>query len=93
MAILAQVWTTHFEHVLEAVLRALQHADDKLREQAAALGVGVGVGVGSGSGSGSGLGLGLGLAWWGSPSLVIPPQVHEECSSAFMRIFAEKVLG
>jgi len=31
-----QVWTTHFEHVLEAVLRALQHADDKLREQAAA---------------------------------------------------------
>ena len=44
MAVLAQVWTTHFEHVLEAVLRALQHADDKLREQAAALGVGVGVG-------------------------------------------------
>ena len=36
MVILTQVWTTHFEHVLEAVLRALQHADDKLREQAAA---------------------------------------------------------
>ena len=36
MTILTQVWTTHFEHVLEAVLRALQHADDKLREQAAA---------------------------------------------------------
>ena len=53
MAVLAQVWTTHFEHVLEAVLRALQHADDKLREQAAALGVGVGVGLGSGSGSAS----------------------------------------
>ena len=32
----AQVWNSHFEHVLEAVLRALQHADDKLREQAAA---------------------------------------------------------
>ena len=54
MAILAQVWTTHFEHVLEAVLRALQHADDKLREQAAALGVGLGLGVGVGLGSGSG---------------------------------------
>ena len=61
MAILAQVWTTHFEHVLEAVLRALQHADDKLREQAAALGVGLGLGLGLGLGSGSGLGLGLGL--------------------------------
>ena len=61
MAVLAQVWTTHFEHVLEAVLRALQHADDKLREQAAALGVGVGVGVGLGSGSGLLLALGLGL--------------------------------
>ncbi len=32
MAILAQVWTTHFEHVLEAVLRCLQNADEKLRE-------------------------------------------------------------
>ena len=26
MAILTQVWTTHFEHVLEAVLRALLDA-------------------------------------------------------------------
>lgn len=29
----APVWSTHFEHVLEAVLRSLQHPDDKLRER------------------------------------------------------------
>ena len=28
----AAVWGAHFEHVLEAVLRSLTHADDKLRE-------------------------------------------------------------
>lgn len=28
----ADVWAVHFEHVLEAVLRALQHEDEKLRE-------------------------------------------------------------
>lgn len=30
----APVWSQHFEHALEAVLRAMQHADNKLREQA-----------------------------------------------------------
>ena len=28
----APVWSSHFEHVLEAVLRCLQNADEKLRE-------------------------------------------------------------
>uniref|UniRef100_A0A7S3AW56 TOG domain-containing protein n=1 Tax=Haptolina ericina TaxID=156174 RepID=A0A7S3AW56_9EUKA len=32
----AEVWATHFEHVLEAVLRALQHEDEVLREQSVA---------------------------------------------------------
>mgnify|MGYP006186923865 CR=1 FL=1 len=28
----APVWSAHFEHALEAILRSLQHTDDALRE-------------------------------------------------------------